>query len=120
MSLWAAWLAVGLTIALNVYSQAVVKKRVLHLRPGGTIYRFARLYLDPWILSGFAAGILGAFCWIAAMTKLPLSIAYPFTSLGYVFVSIFSALLFGESISRKQLAGLALVIAGLSLVALSH
>lgn len=120
MSLWAAWLAVGLTIALNVYSQVILKKRVLRLRPGGTVYRLARMYLDPWILSGFAAGILGSVCWIAAMTKLPLSIAYPFTSLGYVFVSIFSVLLFGESIGRKKLAGLVLVIVGLSLVALSH
>ncbi|MDY0883513.1 DMT family transporter [Dongia soli] len=119
MSLWAAWLAVGLTISLNVYSQIAIKKGVLRVGLGGRVYRFARVYLDPWILSGLGAAVLGSFCWIAAMTKLPLSLAYPFTSLGFVLVSVSGALFFDEPISWKRLAGLALVVTGLSLVAIS-
>ena len=47
------------------------------------------------------------------MSKLPLSYAYPFTSLSFVLVAVLSATLFGEQVTAWRVAGLVLVVLGL-------
>ena len=56
----------------------------------------------------FFAGIL----WMATMTKLDLSLAYPFMSLPFIFVLLFSALFFNEPMNVYKVSGVALIIAG--------
>jgi len=62
---------------------------------GGRISRHPRrksgsraLLLNPWIISGLAAALLASVTWMAAMTRLPLSHAYPFTTLAFVLVML--------------------------------
>ena len=50
---------------------------------------------------------------MAAMTKLQLSHAYPFMSLAFVLVLIFSGVFFQEPITTPKIIGIALVVAGL-------
>jgi len=47
------------------------------------------------------------------MTKLELSFAYPFISLSFVLVFVFSALLFHETVTAPKVVGLLLIIAGI-------
>jgi multidrug transporter EmrE-like cation transporter len=54
-----------------------------------------------------------------AMTKFDISYAYPFTTLGYVLILIFSALLFKESIDIYKLVGISLIIFGIILTSKS-
>jgi multidrug transporter EmrE-like cation transporter len=68
----------------------------------------------------------GMFCygaslcvWIAALTKAPVSAAYPMLSLGYVAVAAASALWLGESLSAAKVAGIALICLGVILVSRS-
>jgi len=53
---------------------------------------------------------------MAAMTKLELSFAYPFMSLSFVLVFIFSALIFHESITTPKVLGMLLIIAGIVVI----
>lgn len=53
------------------------------------------------------------------MTKLPLSLAYPFTAMGFVLVTVLGSLIFRERLNSKRLAGIVLVACGLMLIALS-
>lgn len=57
--------------------------------------------------------------YILALKKLELSFAYPLISIGYVLVLIASYFLFHESISWLRIGGVALILAGISLVAKS-
>jgi uncharacterized membrane protein len=50
---------------------------------------------------------------MAAMTKFPLSYAYPFMSLSFVFVVGLSAVFFQDSITLPKAVGIILIIAGL-------
>jgi multidrug transporter EmrE-like cation transporter len=54
---------------------------------------------------------------MAAMTKLPLSQAYPFTSVALVLVLAFSTLLFGEKLSFSTILGSTFIVAGLVVIA---
>lgn len=113
-----AWIPVGLCILFTVYGQLVIKWRMLTFGKlpdalGDKILVLLRNLFDPWVFSGlFAAGI-AAIAWMAAMTMLPISKAYPFMSLAFVFVLLFGSRLFGEPITWPKVVGLLLVIAGL-------
>lgn len=107
------------TILLTVYGQLIIKWQVLQfgaLPEGGRekILFLLQLLLTPWVISAFLAALLASVTWMAAMTKLQLSHAYPFMSLAFILVTIFSAWLFHEPITTPKVVGLALVILGLA------
>ena len=106
------------TVLLTVYGQIVIKWQVLEAGAlpedaGQKIEFLGRLMLNPWILSGLAAALLAAVTWMAAMTKLPLSHAYPFTTLAFVLVMVLSGLIFHEAITPLKMAGAALLVLGI-------
>jgi len=105
-------------IAFTVYGQLVLKWRLSH--KGVLPAEFAakliflfRAFLDPYVLSSFAAALIAAFFWMAAMSKFEISVAYPFMSLAFVLVLLFSALLFQEPITIGKVLGLGLICAGI-------
>jgi multidrug transporter EmrE-like cation transporter len=57
--------------------------------------------------------------WIAALSKAPVSTAYPMLSLGYVVVAVVSTLWLGEILSPAKVLGIALICAGVVLVSRS-
>jgi multidrug transporter EmrE-like cation transporter len=68
----------------------------------------------------------GMFCyaasicvWLAALSKAPVSTAYPMLSLGYVVVAAVSVLWLGETLTPAKVMGIALICAGVVLVSRS-
>ena len=57
--------------------------------------------------------------WVAALSKAPVSTAYPMLSLGYVVVAAVSVLWLGESMGPAKVLGIALICAGVILVSRS-
>ena len=57
--------------------------------------------------------------WLAALSKAPVSTAYPMLSLGYVVVAAVSAYWLGESVGPAKVLGIALICAGVFLVSRS-
>lgn len=105
-------------IFLTVYGQLVLKWRVsLHSpMPEGVAEKawfFVRLFLDPFVISGFAAAFAASLFWMAAMTKLDVSYAYPFMSLAFILVFLFSVAFFGEAFTAGKVIGLALIATGI-------
>lgn len=106
------------TVILTVYGQLIVKWQVsragaLPASLGGKVEFLARLATSPWVLSVFVAALLAALCWMAAMTRLDLSRAYPFMGTSFVLVLLLSAVFFEERISVPKVAGVALIVVGL-------
>lgn len=106
------------TVMLTVYAQIAIKWQVLEAGPfppdpAGKFWFLTRLLLNPWVISALAAGLLAAVSWMAAMTRLELSHAYPFMSLAFVLVMVCSALVFNEPITALKVTGVALVVLGI-------
>lgn len=110
------------TIATSVYSQLIIKWRIsgrfagLKI-PEGIWPKIATLFtviFDPFILSGLVATFVSGLCWMATMSKLEISYAYPFTSLGFVLVVLLSGLLFGETLNAWRICGVILIVAGIT------
>jgi len=107
-----------LTIAFTVYGQIVLKWQMIGVGdfPENSLDKIlflTRLLLNPWVISGFLAAFLASLAWMAAMTKLELSHAYPFMSLNFVFVIILSSFLFQETVTPSKIVGLGLIILGI-------
>jgi multidrug transporter EmrE-like cation transporter len=109
---------IGLTILFTVYGQLVIKWRMNILGSLPENFYDKLLFLikavfDPYIFSSFFAAFLASLAWMAAVTKFDISYAYPFMSLAFVLVLIFSFLLFNESMTIYKVVGLALIIIGI-------
>lgn len=108
---------IGLTIAFTVYGQLVLKWRIRDFGPLPAdamekIRFLVLLIFDPAIFSTFVAAFLASLAWMAAMTRLDLSYAYPFTSLSFVTVLVLSAWLLNEPLTWQKAVGVALIVIG--------
>ncbi|MDR6936850.1 EamA family transporter [Luteibacter sp. 3190] len=74
---------------------------------------YVRLLLNPWVISAFAAAFGASLAWMAAISKMELSRAYPFMALNFVVVGLTAIPLFGEALTSSKIIGLALIIVGL-------
>lgn len=115
-----SWLFVVLTVGLTVYGQLMMKIQVLKAgsipaEGYGKLFFFMKLLSNPWVLSCLGAGFLASLCWMAAMTKLPLSRAYPWTSFSFIAVLFLSSWLLHEPLTWPKAAGLGFIIAGIVL-----
>ena len=102
----------------TVYGQIVIKWQVNNSGafPSDTTEKLlflGKLLLNPWVISGFTSVFLASLSWMAAMTKFPLSYAYPFMSLAFVLVLFLSALFFQEAITLTKAISMGLIIAGI-------
>ena len=113
-----SYVYLALTIALTVYGPLVFKWKVGTAGPlpddwDGKLHFVGMLLIEPWILSGFAAALLASLFWILAVSRLPLSHAYPFMSLNFVLVLLGAAVFFHEAITPAKALGLTFIVAGL-------
>src|SRR5438552_10351054 len=79
----------------------------------------ARLASSPYILAGVGCYVVSLVVWILGLSRVPVSIAYPMLSVGYVLNAVAAWYLFGESLTAQKLIGIAFIVAGMFLVARS-
>ena len=77
------------------------------------------LAVQPILWLGLAFWISEAICLVLVLEAVPLSVAYPITNLPYAGIPIAGALLFRERLTKTQIAGAALITAGVVLVGAS-
>ena len=75
------------------------------------------LAASPVVWGGLALFGVSAVVWLFALSRVELSFAYPFAALSYVIIVLASLTVLHESVPPLRWAGVALVIAGIVLVA---
>jgi multidrug transporter EmrE-like cation transporter len=75
--------------------------------------------LQPHILMGLGCYGVSVIVWIMALSRVPVSVAYPLLSIGYIVNAFAAWHLFGESLSAQKLVGIAVICVGVWLVAKS-
>lgn len=73
---------------------------------------------NHWMICGVGCFFVDAAIWTIALTKLPLSIAFPAGSVCFVFVALLSAMFLKEQVGRQRWIGIGLILAGVILVSL--
>ena len=78
-----------------------------------------RLATEPHIAAGMACYVVSLVVWILGLSRVPVSVAYPMLSLGYVVNALAAWWLFGEGITAQKIAGIGFILIGVWLVARS-
>ena len=78
-----------------------------------------RLIQSVPILGGLACYAVSVVVWILALSRVPVSVAYPMLSIGYVVNLLAAWALFAEQITLQRVAGIGVIVAGCWLVARS-
>jgi multidrug transporter EmrE-like cation transporter len=111
-------------VVLNALAQSLLKAGANSLGP------------DPWaqsawlstllkilgnlpFLVGFACYGLSLVIWIIALTRVPVTVAYPMLSIGYIINALIARYWLGEQLSLSGWGGMALICIGVTMIARS-
>jgi len=78
-----------------------------------------RAATSPWVLLGLVVFGVSAVAWLAALARVPLSVAYPFNALGYIVILTASVVLLHERVNVLTWVGSLMVVSGLLIVVLT-
>ena len=78
-----------------------------------------KLAFQPYIMGGMACYAVSLVVWIMALSRVPVSIAYPMLSIGYVINAFIALQWFGEALAAQKLLGIGFIVVGVFLVARS-
>ncbi|MFB5191811.1 hypothetical protein [Alicyclobacillus fastidiosus] len=109
----------------------MILSNVVLLVAGQTLWKFGLMNKDltniksvivamfsPWIIGGIVLYVVATVIWIFLLNKLSLSLLYPLQSLAYVLAIVVSIVVFHEHIPPLRWVGVAVILAGVSLVAI--
>ena len=68
------------------------------------------------IIAGLACYGISVVVWIMALSRVPVSLAYPMLSIGYIVNAFAAWHLFGESLTAQKLIGIGVICVGVWLV----
>ena len=71
---------------------------------------------SPWVLGGLVVFAVSAVAWLVTLSRVPLSVAYPFNALGYVLILVASTVILHERANACTWFGTLLVVGGLIVV----
>lgn len=78
-----------------------------------------KLASNPAILAGMSCYAISLMVWILALSRVPVSVAYPMVAIGYLINAVGAWLWLGESLGTQKLLGIAFIILGVWLIARS-
>jgi multidrug transporter EmrE-like cation transporter len=118
---WKAFLLLLFAISLSVTGEFLLKAGMnqvgmLSLTPRGFMAGLLRAFSNPRILAGFAFIFSGSLIWLAVLSRVDLSWAYPMLSLGYLFVVLTSWFFLGEAFSFPRVVGTLFICLGVYLI----
>ncbi len=101
-----------------VGGQMLFKAAALRYQPDGTgAERAFSLICTAYFLGAVALYVALTVLWVWLLTFIPLSRAYPFVALAFAITPLLGGMVFAEPITVKLLAGIALLLGGLLLIA---
>ena len=121
---WAAFSFLLTGVLLNAAAQLLLKAGtnvlgVITLTRGNWMDQFGRMAVEPHFIGGVACYGISLIVWIIGLSRVPVTIAYPMLSLGYVINAIAAYYLLGESVSASRWLGIGFIVVGVWLVARS-
>lgn len=75
-----------------------------------------RMASNPWVIAGLFLYGCGTIFWLAAISRVDLSFAYPFASLSYVIMLLVAWQIFDEQITPWRLVGTLIIATGVLVV----
>jgi small multidrug resistance pump len=110
MSTMLSYLALAAAILLGICGQIALKSAAVGAPS------FAAQMFNSMTILGLVIYGLASFAYIAALNRIPVSIAFPSVAASYVIVAVLAHLLWNEPLGWPQMGGIALIAGGIFLI----
>ncbi|HEY3375070.1 MAG TPA: EamA family transporter [Candidatus Aquicultor sp.] len=113
------------SISLAVGGQYLLKvgmNQVGRIGGGNFIYykdMMFKTFLHPYVLIGLALYVISSIAWLVVLSRVNLSFAYPFASLGYIAVLLISWQFLDEPVNTLRIIGAMLIGIGIIFISRS-
>lgn len=78
-----------------------------------------RIVTSPMVIGGLLVYGIGTFFWLVTLSRIDLSVAYPFVSLNHIIIFLLAWLVLHEQVNPLRAAGVIVICAGMLMVARS-
>lgn len=116
----ATFAIVLISVSLNALAQVVLRKAMtgppLPAISDTIAFGFA-LAGNLWLWAGMVCYAASIGLWLVVLSRTEVSAAYPMLSIGYVIAAVLGVAFLGETVGIERIAGIALIGAGVMLVA---
>src|SRR6476469_9091710 len=104
-------------IVLSTFGEVLLKAGVnridrITLDPGTLL----RAFLQWQVLAGFALLFGGSLFWLAVLSRVHLSLAYPLLALGYILTTLWALIFLKEPVPASRWLGIGAICGGIVLV----
>jgi len=97
-------------VVLGIAGQLVLKSGAV-----GAPSLVAQLF-SPMTIAGLGIYVFASLAYIAALNRIPVSIAFPSVAASYAIIAVIAHLLWNEPLGWQQIGGIALVSCGILLI----
>jgi multidrug transporter EmrE-like cation transporter len=111
------------SVSLAAIAQILLRKAMLVINAGppflGPLNLILALLTNVFLGAGMVSYGLSLGLWLIVLSRLPVSIAYPMGSIGYILAAFIGVLFLGEPIGISRILGILLICVGVFVVARS-
>lgn len=110
------------SVLLNCLAQLLIRKGMLQIGEISVVQvfdNFFKLISNYWLWSAMFAYGISIVLWMVVLSKVEVSYAYPFLSVGYVVSAFVGFLWFQEALTLTRIMGIAVISIGVYLISRS-
>ncbi len=108
-------------VLLNALAQLALKQGMRNIghfvfTPDSLLRMSSTVLLNPFILAGLGCYVVSVIIWLLVLSRVEVSYAYPFLSVGYIVTAFAGWQLFNESMSWTRWSGIVVIWCGVWLI----
>ncbi len=112
------------SVLTNFLSQIMLKKGMTQVSLGSlstsnVLGALPGIVFNPFVVGGLLVMVISMASHLLVLSKVDISFAYPFLGLSFVLVTLWGHFVLAEPLTFYKLAGVALIVGGVVLVAKS-
>lgn len=112
------------SVALNALAQLFIKQGmakigVVSLKLEQLWHMFLASFTNLPLISGMMCYAVSIVLWMVVLSKVNVSLAYPFLSVGYIITAILAYFLFNEPLTIQKCIGIAIICLGVVILTYS-
>lgn len=112
------------SVFLNALAQIFIRQGMLKL--GSVSFNMEQIwnmalsvFTNMYLLSGMLSYGISIILWMIVLSKVNVSLAYPFLSVGYVVTAVLAYLIFKEPLTVQKIFGIAIICLGVVILTYS-
>ena len=110
------------SVLLNAIAQLLIRKGMLCIGTVGVdnfTQNIGAMITNLWLWGAMVSYAVSILLWMSVLSKVEVSFAYPFLSIGYIFAAVIGYMVFNENLSMTRIAGIIVICIGVILISRS-